>query len=168
MNEQAITYKEQLSKHQIKSAKLSDKLEKQALDNFTNFLQGIGSEQFIEKEIANTFAEDSYLNDTLKSLHGREEIKKHFLKTAHTMTSYKLEIDDIAQSGNGYYVRWTMIYAAPKLASGKPIESIGVTHVLFNSKGKVLLHQDFWDSTSGLFEHISVIGGGIRFVKKRL
>lgn len=167
MNEQAITYKDQLAKHSAKAVELSGDKEKQALETFTTFLKSIGSANYVRQEIANAYAEDSYLNDTLKSLYGREEIKQHFLGTADTMTTYSVEIDDTVKSGKGYYIRWTMKFSAPKLAGGKTIETIGMSHVLFDLEGKVLVHQDFWDSSSGIFEHITILGGGIRFVKGR-
>lgn len=83
------------------------------------------------------------------------------------MTSYSLEIDDIASTDKGHYLRWTMKFAAPKLAKGQEIVSVGMSHLIFDDEGKILLHQDFWDSSSNLFEHIPLVGGGIRMVKKR-
>lgn len=170
MNEQTITYKKAKNNASSQGAELSEADAKKALDQFGDFLKGIGSEEVIEREIANTYHEDAYLNDTLKTLNNREEIKQHFIKTSQTMTSYSLEIDDISKSnsGNGYYMRWTMKFSAPKLASGKEIISIGMSHVIFDEEGKVLLHQDFWDSSTGMFEHVPIIGGGIRMIKKRL
>jgi hypothetical protein len=32
----------------------------------------------------------------------------------------------------------------------------------------VLLHQDYWDSTAGLFQHVPALGTGIRAIKARL
>ena len=170
MNDQAITYQKAKTSASSQAADLSEADAKEALDRFGKFLQGIGSGEFIEREITNVYAENAYLNDTLKTLTNREEIKQHFIKTSQTMTSYSLEIDDISKStkGNGYYIRWTMKFSAPKLASGKEIVSIGMSHVVFDTDGKVLLHQDFWDSSAGMFEHVPIIGGGIRMIKKRL
>jgi hypothetical protein len=168
MNEQASSYQSAKSAAIPQAGNLTDAQADEALDRFGEFLKNIGSEEYIEKEIANVYAENGYLNDTLKSLPNREAIKQHFLKTSRTMTSYSLEIEDAVKTKDGYYVRWTMKFSAPKLAGGKELVSIGMSHVIFDSEGKVLLHQDFWDSTSGLFEHIPVLGGGIRIVKKRL
>lgn len=170
MNEQALTYYKAKTASAPQTADLSEAESKAALDRFSKFLQDIGSEEFIEREISNVYAENAYLNDTLKTLTNRGEIKQHFIKTSKVMTGYSLEIEDISKSttGNGYYLRWTMKFSAPKLASGKEIVSIGMSHVVFDKDGKALIHQDFWDSTSGMFEHVSVIGGGIRMIKKRL
>jgi hypothetical protein len=42
-----------------------------------------------------------------------------------------------------------------------------MTHLRFDRDGRVIYHQDYWDSGSALFEKIPVLGGGIRAVKKR-
>ncbi len=170
MNQQSQTFHKVKSEKlaQTKSVNLSEAETKAALDRFTEFLQGIGSAEYIEKEVANVYSKDAYLNDTLKSLHNREEIKEHFLKTSETMNTYSVEIEDIASTDQGHYIRWTMKFSAPKLASGKEIESIGITYVVFDQQGKAVLHQDYWDSVSGMFEHVPIIGGGIRMIKKRL
>lgn len=168
MNEQASSYHKAKSTALSQAATLTEAEADKALERFGGFLEGIGSEEFIENEIANVYADNAYLNDTLKTLTNREEVKQHFIKTSKTMTKYSLEIEDIMSSEQGYYVRWTMKFSAPKLANGDEIISIGMSHVIFDKEGKVLLHQDFWDSSTGLFEHIPVLGGGIRMVKKRL
>ncbi len=168
MNQQSITYHKANKAALANAATLSEADAELAIERFSAFLKGIGSAEFIEKEINNVYAENAYLNDTLKTLNNREEIKQHFLKTSKAMSDYSVVIDDIAPSKQGYYIRWTMKFNAPKLAKGKEIESIGISHVIFDKDGKALLHQDFWDSTSGFFEHAPVIGSGIRLIKKRL
>lgn len=168
MNQQANTFHSALDHSKTKAANLSDRETKKALDKFSAFLKGIGSADYIEKEISNVYAENAYLNDTLKTLKNRDEIKKHFIKTSKAMTSYSVEIEDIASTSQGHYVRWTMKFTAPKLAKGKEIISIGISYVVFDQDGKAILHQDYWDSTAGFFEHVPLVGGGIRVVKKRL
>lgn len=168
MNEQVSTYNQAKSRANTKASSLTPGEAEKALKRTTDFLSNIGSEEYIEREIANVYAEDAYLNDTLKSLTNREQIKTHFVKTSKTMINYSLEIEDIASTDKGYYLRWTMKFSAPKLAKGEEIISIGMSHIIFDKNGKVLLHQDFWDSSTGLFEHVPFVGGGIRLVKKRL
>lgn len=142
--------------------------EKAALDRFTSFLQGIGKSEYVRENTRKVYAQDAYLDDTLTVHHGAAEIEKYFLKTSQTMTHYQVTIDDVAKSNGSYYVRWTMVFAAPALSGGKPVESIGISQVSFNPEGKVAFHQDFWDSGKNFYAHLPVVGGAIGYVKKRL
>lgn len=142
--------------------------EKEARERFGDFLRNVGTKSAIQEKTALTYAENAYLNDTLVTHYGPEEIEKYFVKTADTMTEFKVTIDDVARSGDDHYFRWTMIFAAPKLAKGSPIHSVGMSQVRFNSQGKVVFHQDFWDSGAHIFGQAPVAGGIISAIRKRI
>lgn len=139
----------------------------ESLNSFTTFLQKIDDKSYVETNTAKVYSADAYLNDTLVTHHGPEEIKAYFLNTADTMTQYQITVDDTVSSGNEHYVRWTMVFAAPKLNGGKPIESVGMSHVRFNSAGQVIMHQDFWDSGTNIYGQLPVLGGMIESIRRR-
>lgn len=139
-----------------------------ALKRFSSFLEGIGDPNYVRENALKVYSSDAYLDDTLVVHQGAAEIEAYFLKTSETMTSYQTTVDDIARSGNDYYVRWTMKFAAPALSGGKPVTSVGVSQVRFNREGKVAFHQDFWDSGKNFYAHLPVIGGAVGYVGKRL
>lgn len=168
MNKQAQSFQQAVDVKTEKTALLPNSLQNPALETFCEFLKSINDTTYIENEIASVYAENAYLNDTLKTLQSRDEIKEHFIKTSNAMTGYEVEITDIAASSKGYYIRWDMQFTAPKLSGGKNIHTIGMTYAQFNADGKVILHQDFWDSTEGFFSHIPVLRSGIKMIKSRL
>jgi len=135
---------------------------------FKIFLTKISDKEYVRTHTAKVYAADAYLNDTLVTHHGPEEIMSYFHKTADTMTSYQVTIDDSASSGNEHYVRWTMVFSAPKLNGGKPVRSVGMSHVRLNSAGQVTMHQDYWDSGLNIYGQIPVIGGVIESIRRRL
>ena len=142
--------------------------EQAALARFEKFLQGIGDVKFVRDQTLKVYAADAYLDDTLVVHHGAAEIEAYFVKTSETMKSYQVTIDDVARSGDNYYVRWTMIFSAPALSGGQPVHSIGISHIRFNREGRVEFHQDFWDSGKNFYAHLPVVGGAVGFVRKRL
>ena len=142
--------------------------EEAALERFKGFLKGIGDKKFVQENTLKAYAGDAYLDDTLVVHHGAAEIQAYFIKTSETMTSYQVTIDDVARSGNDYYVRWTMIFAAPALSAGNPVHSVGISQIRFNRDGKVEFHRDFWDSGKNFYAHLPVVGGAVGFVRKRL
>jgi limonene-1,2-epoxide hydrolase len=141
--------------------------EKAAIERFQNYLSEMAVDK-IHTLTKDVYASDAYLNDTLKSLHGAQEIEHYFLATMENAESVTVKFDDVAESNGNYYFRWVMDVKFKKFKKGQTIRTIGVTHVRFNEEGKVVLHQDYWDSAAGLFEHIPIIGGTIRWIKGRL
>lgn len=134
---------------------------------FQTFLTKIPDKDYVRDNTAKVYAPDAYLNDTLVTHHGPEEIMTYFHATADTMTSYEVTINDTASSGNEHYVRWTMVFSAPKLNGGKPVESVGMSHIRLNADGKVVMHQDFWDSGTNIYGQIPVLGGVIESIRRR-
>ena len=160
-------YKSILSETKTSSTASSTADSKSAIGAFSNYLKKIDDKDYIEKNTDKVYAKDAYLNDTLVTHRGPEEIKKYFLATADTMEQYELTIDDTASSGSEHYVRWTMIFTAPKLNGGKPIHSVGMSHVRLNQQGQVTMHQDFWDSGMNIYGQIPVLGGAIETIRRR-
>ena len=142
--------------------------EEASLERFKGFLKGIGDARFIKQNTLKVYAADAFLDDTLVVHHGAAAIEDYFVKTAGNMTSCQVTIDDVAKSGSDYYVRWTMVFAAPAMSGGQPVHSVGVSQVRFNREGRVVFHQDFWDSGKNFFAHLPVAGGVIGFIRKRL
>lgn len=141
--------------------------EKAAIEAVKAYLSNLSPEN-VTANTKNVYAEDAYFNDTLKTLRGVTAIEEYLLHTAKTVTSISVEFDDVAKSGSDYYFRWRMDFQAPKLSKGEIIRTIGMTQIRFNEEGKVVLHQDYWDSSAGLFEHLPVSNQMINTVRKRL
>jgi hypothetical protein len=166
--EKVAVYRKNMEKVAPSGIEPGSSAEAAALKRFSAFLEGIGDTNYVRENALKVYSSDAYLDDTLMIHHGAAEIEAYFVKTSETMTSYKTTVDDIARSGNDYYVRWTMEFAAPALSGGESITSVGVSQVRFNREGKVAFHQDFWDSGKNFYAHLPVIGGAVGYVGKRL
>ena len=141
--------------------------EQAAIARVKAFLSNLSPEN-VAATTRDVYAEDAYFNDTLKTLRGVDQIETYLIHTAKTVTSISVDFDDVARSGEDYYFRWRMDFQAPKLDKGGVIRTVGMTQIRFNKEGKVVLHQDFWDSSAGLFEHLPVTNQMINAVRKRL
>jgi hypothetical protein len=141
--------------------------EKAAISRFEQFL-GHLNEKTARDETEKVYAPDAFLNDTLKTLHGSAAIRDYFIKTAQGLESMTVTFDDVAVSGRNYYFRWTMDTRMKHLAKGKTVRTIGVTLVRFDPQGRVLIHQDFWDSAQGVWDHVPVLGTVIRWIQSKI
>lgn len=139
-----------------------------ALANFARFFSDFSPTK-VDKLVDLTYAQDVWFNDTLKTLQGRDALRAYLRHSAEAVQSCRVEILDTLSNDDGdYFVRWTMVIRFKRFKSGVDTETIGISHLRFNAEGLVTLHQDYWDSTAGLFEHIPLLGGAIRAIKKRV
>ena len=149
----------------LQAVVLSPEQEADAVLRFKNFYKEV-TDSSVRDQIAGLYADNVWFNDSLKTLYGRTAVKDYFLKTLEHVEVFQTVVEDVARSGSNYYVRWTMDVQFK--GSKETIRTIGISHLCFDRNGHVILHQDFWDSASGFFQHLPVIGGAIRWVKSLL
>jgi hypothetical protein len=145
-------------------AALSPEAERAALTRIKDFLSHLMDEQS-RARTADVYADDAFFNDTIKTEIGAAKIEEYFDGTADNAEAIEVEFQDMARSGNDYYLRWVMDVRFKKFHRGRSFRTIGMTHVRFDEQGRVILHQDYWDSAAGFFQHVPVLGGGIRYIK---
>ena len=141
--------------------------ERQAIERFQSLLSDFKAPDFGER-IPGVYAEDVFFNDTLKTMRGVEDLQEYLMATSEAIDKGTVEFLDVVADNGNYYFRWVMTIRFKKLARGEDTRSVGMSHVRFDAAGKVVLHQDFWDSTGGLFEHVPALGWILRHAKSRL
>jgi hypothetical protein len=119
----------------------------------------------VREQTATVYAPQAYLNDTLVGLDGAARIQAYFSHTMQATRVLNVRFLDRAPSGIDCFVRWEMTVEHDALAGGERVLSYGVTQFRFDQEGRVLLHKDFWDSGTGLFEQMPLLGGIIARVR---
>lgn len=114
--------------------------------------------------VAETYAESLFFNDTLHSFHDRDALQAYMAKVSSQLEHSQVDVHQVLIDGDDVFLRWTMRFAGRSIQSN----SIGMSHLRFNSEGQVILHQDFWDSGHGLYAHLPVVGFVLRRVRERL
>ena len=116
-----------------------------------------------------TYAADAWFNDTLKTIRGRDPMRSYLKHSAEAVESCIVEVKETLSNETGdYYLRWVMTIRFKRFKKGQDTQTIGISHVRFNPDGLVCFHQDYWDSTADIFEHIPVLGWMIGKIKARL
>lgn len=114
------------------------------------------------------YAEDAYLRDGFKELHGGEAIVEYLVESAESVGECRFEFRDAVSQDGNVYLRWVMQLRMPKDPPDRLDEAIGMSHFRFNEEGKVIFHQDYWDPTDVLYSRIPVANWLIKKVKARL
>ncbi len=144
---------------------LTSSQEAAAIARFKTFFGNV-TEEAVRTQIRDLYAPDAWFNDTLKTVRGVPAIEDYFTKVAKSTDLVSATVLDVARSGDNYYIRWVMDVRFQN--SKTTIRTIGMTQVRYDAQGRIVFHQDFWDSTAGFFEHVPVLGAGIRWIKSLL
>jgi hypothetical protein len=142
--------------------------EKAALARFAKFFADFSPAK-IDVLLDQTYANNVWFNDTLKTIQGIEAMRTYLRHSAEAVEACTVEVKEHLHNDRGdYYVRWMMMIRFKRFKKGQDTKTIGISHLRFDRDGKVCFHQDYWDSTAGIFEHIPVLGWMIGKIKARL
>jgi hypothetical protein len=142
--------------------------EADALARFQRFFSDFSPNK-IQQLLNDTYSDDVWFNDTLKTIVGREPLREYLKHGAEAVEACVVDVKETLKNDRGdYFVRWVMTIRFKRFKKGQDTHTIGMSHLRFNSAGLVCFHQDYWDSTAGIFEHVPVLGWMIRKIKARL
>lgn len=142
--------------------------EAEAIARFRRFFSDFSPNK-VDQLLDATYAEDVWFNDTLKTVEGRAALQHYLRDSASAVEACRVEIHEVIRSAQAdYWFRWSMMIRFKRFKRGVDTHSIGMSHLRFDREGKVCLHQDYWDSTQGLFEHVPVLSTLIGWIKRRL
>ena len=124
-------------------------------DAYAGYFEAIAPDTL--DDLAEMLADDVVFIDPFNRLEGRDAMVGVFGYMFETMREPRFEVLDVATSADRGYLKWRMtgiVNAAPKM----PFDITGMSEVVFDEAGKVILHHDHWDSASQLLSHLPYIG----------
>ena len=132
-------------------------------DLFTNYTY-----ENLEANVARVYAEQFYFRDAFKQLDNAQALQDYLLHGLKPVSEVRFVFNRVIRSGGEFYVDWTMAIDFKKTPPGTWEESMGVSHFRFNSEGKVIFHQDYWDPTDIVYKRIPLVKQLIAYVKRKL
>lgn len=118
-------------------------------------------------ELDELYSVDIHFQDPLHRIEGLTALREYFAQLYANASDVRYDFhafDEVAP-GEGY-LRWTLHFRHPRLASGAPIALQGCSHLRWTDR--VHHHQDFFDAGALLYEHLPLLGPAVRWLKRRL
>lgn len=115
------------------------------------------------------YDKNAEFSDPIGSLKGTEKIRGYYGKMYQDVKNIKFDFTDAVQNGKSVAAVWVMTYSTDKLNDGKDIQVQGTSIIKFGGpEDKVVYHRDYFDVGAMVYEHIPVLGWGVRTVKGKL
>ena len=112
---------------------------------------------------------EMHFRDPFNDVRDVERVVAIFAAMYERMAAPVFHVLDTARTGNIGYIRWTFSFRRkkePETAAPWLIE--GVTRVELATDGRVLSHIDYWDAAGELYERVPILGGVLRFLRRRI
>lgn len=137
--------------------------EERVVDLFTHY-----EAEYLRKQIEKVYEEDTYFRDAFRELTKASEIRDYMLHGLDAVTYCGFEFQPTLFDNGDYFFRWTMLVTLKRSKSNELVKSIGMSHMRFNTQGKVIFHQDYWDPTDLVYHQIPIANRLINYVKGRM
>ena len=138
----------------------------ETISTFTEFLSELGSKK-TGVRAGQLYASELHFSDALMMTRDRDRVVEHFQGLVDAGTAVQVEILQTIVSEADVYLIWSMLAEFTPLRQSVVSDTIGITHLRFNEAGQVVLHQDFWDTGLGFYQHIPVLGRVVKSINRR-
>lgn len=138
----------------------------QSIEEFSAFLSNLGAADSAQRA-AQLYAPTLHFSDSLMHTRDRNDVVTHFQGLVDAETQVQVQMLQTLVSGPDVYLVWSMQSQFTPIRKTVTSDSIGITHLRFNQQGQVIMHQDFWDTGQGFYQHVPVLGRVIRSINNR-
>ena len=120
--------------------------------------------------IAEFYTADAKFKDPFNDVQGIPAIERIFAHMFHALVSPRFVINEQVLQGTQGFVTWDFQFGMVRMKHGDIQTIRGATHFVFREETdgwRVAIHRDYWDAAEELYEKLPVVGGLMRWLKKR-
>ncbi len=112
------------------------------------------------------YTENVVFKDPVHEVRGLVSMQDYLAAMCANVSLCRFEYLDQLESEQAAYLKWNMHFCHPRLEQGRLVTVRGISHIYFDEL--INYHEDVYDMGQMLYEHVPVIGGLTRWLKKRL
>lgn len=137
----------------------------QALARTVAFFENLSPQRLPELETL--YSADAFFKDPFNEVKGTAAIRHVFSHMYVALNDPRFEVKTCFGQGNEAFLAWHFIF---RFKDTRPQEwqcIRGSSHIRFDEDGRICYHRDYWDAAEELYEKIPLLGGLMRWIKKK-
>lgn len=112
------------------------------------------------------YTPDATFKDPFNQVRGTAAIRVIFEHMFRTLHAPRFVVHDVLVDGAQCFLTWDFLFT-PRGRPGPAWVVRGSSHLRFAADGRIDMHRDYWDVAEELYEKIPLLGGLMRWLKKR-
>lgn len=113
------------------------------------------------------YAPDARFKDPFNDVTGLPEIQRIFRHMFVALENPHFLITGRIVQGPQCFLTWEFRFCFRRFKGGQEQCILGGSHLVLDDAGRITLHRDYWDAAEELYEKLPLIGGLMRWLKRR-
>ena len=118
-------------------------------------------------EVARYYTEDARFKDPFNDVTGVAAIRHIFAHMFQALEQPRFVITGQVVQAQQCFMTWEFRFGFKNFRKGEQQVILGASHLVFTDAGQVTLHRDYWDAAEELYEKLPLVGGLMRWLKRR-
>ena len=138
---------------------------RQATDNLATFFETLSPQSVAQ--LRTIYDAQARFKDPFNEVQGLPEIERIFQHMYVALNQPHFFVTGQVVDGPQAFLTWEFRFRFKRFDTTTLQAVRGASHVVFNEQGLVTMHRDYWDAAEELYEKLPVLGGVMRWLKKR-
>jgi ketosteroid isomerase-like protein len=113
------------------------------------------------------YARDAVFKDPFNEVRGTQAIERIFRHMFEALDSPYFVVTGRVMEGRQCFLTWEFHFRFRRFSPDTWQVVRGTTHLVFDEQCRVSLHRDYWDAAEELYEKLPLVGGLMRWLKRR-
>jgi hypothetical protein len=119
-------------------------------------------------QLRDLYITDAYFKDPFNEVRDIAAIEKIFAHMFVASIKPRFIVHTKIVQGHEAFLAWDFKFHIRKFRPDVEQTIRGGSHVRFDMAGRVTFHRDYWDAAEELYEKFPIVGGLMRFLKRRV
>ena len=113
------------------------------------------------------YAAEARFKDPFNEVQGLDAITQIFAHMFEALDGPHFIVTERIVQGAQCFLVWDFRFRFKRFDTATWQTVRGGTHLRFDAQGRVTLHRDYWDAAEELYEKLPLVGGLMRWLKRR-
>jgi SnoaL-like domain len=137
----------------------------QPVDRVVVFFETL--QQSSVQHMGDLYSEHAYFKDPFNEVRGLPAIQRIFNHMYVALDQPHFVVTERVVQGNQCFLVWDFKFHFKRFDTTTLQVVRGTSHLRFAPDGRVSYHRDYWDAAEELYEKLPLVGGVMRWLKKR-
>lgn len=128
-------------------------------------------ESLTERSVADLgtlYALDARFVDPFNAVRGIDAIVQVFQHMYATLNNPRFVVTGSVAQGDQCFLLWDFQFRFRSFRNSVDQCIAGTSHLRFDAEGRITQHHDYWDAAHGLYQQMPLLGGLMRWLRRRV